>query len=93
MMNKYIIKPTSRFKKDYKTIKKRGYNLKLLEEVIFVLTKGEQLPEKYLDHPLRGNYTGCRECHITPDWLLVYEINNQELILHLTRTGTHSDLF
>lgn len=54
---------------------------------------GETLPEKYRDHSLTGNFSGCRECHITPDWLLIYEISQQVLILYLTRTGTHSDLF
>ena len=81
------------FKKDYKKIVKRGYNTKLLEEVIQKLIRREELPEKNRDHPLSGDYVGCRECHITPDWLLIYEIDNGELILYLTRTGTHSDLF
>ena len=72
---------------------KREYNAKLMEEIIQKLAKGEQLPEKNKDHPLSGNYSGCRECHITPDWLLIYEIDNGELVLYLTRTGTHSDLF
>ena len=58
-----------------------------------MLAAGEALPEKNKDHALLGNYEGCRECHITPDWLLVYEIDNEDLILYLTRTGTHSDLF
>lgn len=83
----------SSFKKDYKRVIKRGYNAKLLEEIIEKLANGEKLPEKNKDHSLSGNYTGCRECHITPDWLLIYEINNNDLILYLTRTGTHSDLF
>lgn len=81
------------FKKDYKRVIKRGYNAKLMEEIIQKLAKGEQLPEKNKDHPLSGNYSGCRECHITSDWLLIYEIDNGELVLYLTRTGTHSDLF
>ncbi len=81
------------FKKDFKRIVKRGYNIKLLEEVIELLSNGEQLPEKYKDHSLIGDYVDCRECHITPDWLLIYKISNNELILYLTRTGTHSDLF
>lgn len=81
------------FKKDYKRVVKRGYDIKLMEEIIQKLAKGEQLPEKNKDHALSGDYTGCRECHITPDWLLIYEIDNGELILYLTRTGTHSDLF
>ena len=65
----------------------------MLTEIIKKLARGEQLPEKNKDHSLSGDYVGCRECHITPDWLLIYEIDNGELILYLTRTGTHSDLF
>ena len=89
----YTIKPTSRFQKDLKLIQKRGYDLSLLNAIIKKLANGEQLPEKNRDHNLSGDYSGCRECHITPDWLLVYEFDNGELILYLTRTGTHSDLF
>lgn len=81
------------FKKDYKRAIKRGYDIKLMEEIIENIAKGEPLPEKNKDHSLSGDYIGCRECHITPDWLLIYEIDNGELILYLTRTGTHSDLF
>ncbi|MBD5505732.1 MAG: type II toxin-antitoxin system YafQ family toxin [Lachnospiraceae bacterium] len=81
------------FRKDYKRIVKRGYDVKLLEDIINKLANGETLPEKNRDHNLIGEYSGCRECHITPDWLLIYEIDNGELILYLTRTGTHSDLF
>ena len=88
-----IIKYESTFKKDFKRIVKRGYNIKLLEEVIEILANGQVLPKKYKDHHLIGIYSDCRECHITPDWLLVYKIDNNELILYLTRTGTHSDLF
>ena len=80
------------FRKDYKRIVKRGYDVKLLEDIINKLANGEPLPEKNRDHSLSGEYSGCRECHITPDWLLIYEIDNGELILYLTRTGTHSDL-
>ena len=93
MTIRYTIERTSRFKKDFKVIKKRGYDIELLKEVITILAKGETLPEKYLDHPLKGNFKGCRECHITPDWLLIYEISEDTLVLYLTRTGTHSDLF
>ena len=75
----YTIKPTSRFQKDLKRIQKRGYDLSLLTEIIKKLANGEQLPEKNRDHFLRGDYSGCRECHITPDWLLVYEIDNGEM--------------
>ncbi|MCL2501061.1 MAG: type II toxin-antitoxin system YafQ family toxin [Defluviitaleaceae bacterium] len=89
----YTIKPTSKFQKDVKRVEKRGYNLSLLTEVVALLAKGEILPEKYLDHPLKGNFKDCRECHITPDWLLIYRKNENTLFLYLTRTGTHSDLF
>ena len=89
----YTAKPTGRFSKDLKRIEKRGYNIALLTDVIKKLAKGEKLAAKYYDHALKGKYEGCRECHITPDWLLIYEIVGSELILYLTRTGTHSDLF
>lgn len=89
----YEVKPTARFQKDLKRAEKRGYNIALLTEVIKKLANGEVLPAKYKDHNLMGEYAGCRECHITPDWLLIYEIENDELFLYLTRTGTHSDLF
>ena len=93
MSNKYFIVQTGQFKRDLKTARKRGYDLSLLGTVVDTLAAGEVLPQKYKDHPLSGNYEGCRECHITPDWLLIYEIDGDELILYLTRTGTHSDLF
>lgn len=89
----YRIVATGKFKKDLKTVIKRGYNMKLMDEVVTKLSNGEKLPEKNKDHALVGNYVGKRECHITPDWLLIYEIDNGELILYLTRTGSHSDLF
>ncbi len=89
----YAVKPTTKFQKDLNRIQKRGYDISLLTEVIKKLAAGEQLPEKNKDHALSGNFVGCRECHITPDWLLIYEIADKELILYLTRTGTHSDLF
>lgn len=81
------------FKKDYKRIVKRGYDTRLFETVVELLANEQLLPEKYRDHSLSGDYSGFRECHITPDWLLIYRIDNHELILQLTRTGTHSDLF
>ena len=90
---KYRPKPTSRFQKDLKRIQKRGYQIQLIKEVVRRLSDGETLEAKYKDHPLSGDYAGCRECHITPDWLLIYEIYEDELILYLTRTGTNSDLF
>lgn len=89
----YTAKPTTKFSKDLKRIERRGYNMALLTDVIKRLAKGEKLDPKHNDHALKGNYEGCRECHITPDWLLIYEIVDKDLILYLTRTGTHSDLF
>ena len=90
---KYRIRPTTRFQKDLKRVLKRGYDLSLLTVILKKLADGETLPEKNRDHSLSGDYSGCRECHIAPDWLLIYEIADDELILYLTRTGTHSDLF
>lgn len=90
---KYIVKPTAKFQRDLKRIQERGYDISLLTDIIKKLANGESLPEKNRDHNLSGDYSGCRECHITPDWLLVYEIDNGELILYLTRTRSHSDLF
>lgn len=89
----YKIRPSLKFQKDLKRIQKRGYDISLLTEVLKILASGESLPPKNKDHNLSGNYKGCRECHITPDWLLIYEISNGDLFLYLTRTGTHSDLF
>lgn len=90
---KYIIKPTTQFKKDYKLAMKRGMKIELLEDVIAALAIGVQLPEKNKDHALSGDWAGHRECHIQPDWLLVYRIDDDVLVLTLSRTGTHSDLF
>ena len=87
------IKFLNSLKEDYKRIRKRGYDIALLENVVRMLADGETLPAKYRDHTLTGNYSGFRECHITPDWLLIYEVRESELILVLSRTGTHSDLF
>jgi mRNA interferase YafQ len=93
MSKVFRIAQTTQFKKDLKAIRKRGYDMSLIGRVVDMLAAGQELPEKYKDHSLVGNYAGCRECHITSDWLLVYEVANDELILYLTRTGTHSDLF
>ena len=90
---KYQIEMTSRFKKDYKLSIKRGCNPELLKEVINILANGEPLPEKYRDHELSGNWSGYRECHVQPDWLLIYKIKSSILVLMLARTGTHNDLF
>lgn len=88
-----FLKTTTKFNKDLKLIKKRGYNIKKLEKVVNKLLNQEILEEKYKDHKLIGDYEGCRECHIEPDWLLIYYIENDILTLTLSRTGTHSDLF
>ena len=90
---KYNVRPTTKFQKDLKRIQRRGYDLSLLAEIIKKLAEGKPLPEKNKDHILVGDYIGSRECHITSHWLLVYEIADNDLILYLTRTGTHSDLF
>lgn len=90
---KYIIKITNQFKKDYKKAQKQHKNLDILKTVVNMLANGEQLPEKYRDHLLVGNYKGKHECHLEPDWLLIYEYVDEELILYLARTGSHSDLF
>lgn len=87
------IVPTSRFTKDLKRLRKRGYDLDLLGRVVDALALRQQLDSKYRDHALTGNFHNCRKCRITPDWLLIYEIDDDELILYLTRTGNHSDLF
>ncbi len=92
MVNKYKLYLTNSFKRDYKKIVKRGYDIKLMETVVDILLTGEALPEKNKDHALSGNWKGYRECHILPDWLLVYEIIEDRLILSLTATGSHSDL-
>ncbi len=89
----YNIRPSVKFQKDLKRIQKRGYDIALLTNVLKLLANGEPLPVKHRDHNLTGNYKGCRECHITPDWLLIYEISDSDVILYLTRTGSHSDLF
>lgn len=90
---KYNVRPTTKFQKDLKRVQRRGYDISLLTDIIKKLAAGEALPEKNKDHSLIGNYAGCRECHITPDWLLIYEVVDEDLFLYLTRTGTHSDLF
>jgi len=90
---KYEVKLTTQFKKDFKQAMKRGLKIKLLKDVIAKLAMGEALPESNRDHALTGDWKGFRECHILPDWLLIYRIENDVLVLTLTRTGTHSDLF
>ena len=90
---KYEIKFTTQFKKDLKQAKKQGKDTEELFTVIEQLACGEPLDAKYRDHELFGNYKDCRECHIEPDWLLIYEVFDNTLVLMLYRLGTHSDLF
>lgn len=94
-MIKYNIKYSKNFKKQLKKVIKQGKNIDKLLKVVELLSNGETLDVKYKDHPLIDNkyYRDCRECHIEPDWLLVYKYNNDELILYLVGTGSHSDLF
>lgn len=84
---------SNRFKRDLKLAAKRGYPLEQLNAVVDQLAQRKPLAPKYRDHELTGNYRGFRECHIQPDWLLVYRAEADELLLFLFRTGTHSDLF
>ena len=90
---KYELDFTSKFKKDVKLLKKQGKNIEKLYEIINILASGEELDAKYRDHNLIGNYKGYRECHIEPDWLLIYKVRENILILTLSRTGSHSELF
>lgn len=94
-MIKYQIKYSKNFKKQLKKIIKQGKNIDKLLKVVEILSKGENLDAKYKDHILIDNkyYKNCRECHIEPDWLLVYKYNDDELILYLVETGSHSELF
>lgn len=92
---KYGIVTSNRFNKQLKKIKKQGKNIEKLSDVVKKLANGETLAAKYNDHALFDTkyYKNCRECHIEPDWLLIYKITNEELILYLVETGSHSDLF
>ena len=92
-MTKFTVKYTTQFKKDYKLAIKRGMKIELLDAVITDLANGVPLPDKNTDHALTGNWVGHRECHILPDWLLIYRTDGDVLVLTLARTGTHSDLF
>lgn len=89
----YKIKVTSSFKKEVKLAAKRKFDLSLLDKVVELLAAGKKLPPEYKDHELHGNFTGYRDCHILPDWILIYHYDNENLYLYLARTGTHSDLF
>ena len=87
------IVPSNQFKRDLKLARKRGCKMEHLRDVVNALANEQKLDEKYRDHRLAGNYNGFRECHVEPDWFLVYRINQDALELFLFRTGTHSDLF
>lgn len=89
----YTVKIGRRFKKSYKKCVKRGLNIQKFEEVLKILIEGEPLPAKYVNHPLHGNYEGWNDCHIEPDWLLIWRYEQDELLLNLLDTGTHADLF
>lgn len=89
---KYELIIASSFKRDYKKILKRKYDVTLLDDIVNNLQNGEKLPDNNRDHALSGEWKGYRECHILPDWLLVYKISDEQLVLSLTRTGSHSDL-
>ena len=86
-----LLSRTSQFKKDYKRIVKRGYDVEKLFDAINILAEQKHLPERFRNHKLSGNYKDCFECHLQPDWLLIYLLNDTELVL--IRTGTHADLF
>ena len=90
---KYALAITAQFKREYKLARKRGFDPRRLAEVVALLANGVPLPEKNRDHALSGDWIGYRECHILPDWLLIYRLEEDILVLTLTRTGTHSDLF
>ena len=92
-MTKFTVKYTTQFKKDYKLAMKRGMKIEMLNNLITDLARGVVLPEKYKAHMLSGNWAGHRECHVLPDWLLIYRMEGDVLVLTLTRTGTHADLF
>ena len=87
------VRYSTKFKKDFKTCVKRHYKMELLQQAIDILRIPDTLPPKNRDHNLSGNYSKYRECHIEPDWLLIYQINNGKLLLILSQTGTHADLF
>lgn len=89
---KYTVKNTSAFKRDYKRAKKRGLDLDKLRRAVELLSNGQPLPVSLRDHALTGNFSGHRECHLAPDWLLIYQICENVLVLELTRTGSHADL-
>ncbi|WP_372948806.1 type II toxin-antitoxin system YafQ family toxin [Mariniphaga sp.] len=89
----YKLKTTNRFEKDFVKCVRRNYNLNALNEALELLENSGKLPKQFKTHPLSGKYKGFWECHIRPDWLLIWRQNDKTKIIELTRTGTHSDLF
>jgi mRNA interferase YafQ len=89
----YQVSFTNQFKKDYKLIAKRNYDITKLDKLLQLLIDGKKLPEKYKQHELKNNFKGYFDCHITPDWLLIYKRDNTQKLITLVRTGTHSDIF
>lgn len=89
----YQIAESSRFKRDFKRVQKRGKSLSKLRRVVAMLQQGTPLPSRYRDHKLTGNYQDRRECHIEPDWLLIYKVYEEEKYIVFERTGSHADLF
>lgn len=90
---KYAVSIAGKFKDSFKRMKKRGYDLSLLEKIIEMIANREKLDPKYRDHELSGVCKGLRECHIKPDWLLIYLVDKEEQVITLVDTGSHSDLF
>lgn len=90
---KYTIAPTTQFRKDCKKAQKQSRKKELLQKVVDQIAQGKPLPEKHRDHELSGIWTGYRECHIAPDWMLIYRLDTEVLAMTLARTGSHSDIF
>lgn len=90
---KYDVRPSARFQKDYKRILKQGKDVRKLHDIVALLANGEKLPKALYDHILSDGYSGYHECHISPDWLLIYKMDDHVLVLVLTRTGSHGELF
>ena len=88
-----MIDYTKTFRKDFQKCKKRGLDVSLIESVLEMIINDKPLPSRYRNHILSGNYSGCRECHIKPDWIMIYRIDFERNMVILLRTGTHSDLF
>ena len=90
---KYDVQMSTRYRRDAERLERQGKKIKKLDDAVKLLRTGEPMPPQYRDHPLKGEWFGFRECHIEDDWILIYRIDKGELLLYLTRTGTHDDLF